>query len=882
MDDDLASPDPTATGRPPGHVAGKGRWCRLDGPNMGVLLVVAVMLVIALACWVALSWHGRAVSPRVSVPWPVLLAMFGAVEIFVLHVQVKREARTISMSEIPLVLGMFFAPPLTVILARVVGAGLVYALYRRQTPLKLLFNVALSAAETGIALLLFRVALGGAPAVGGRAWLAAYAGTAVGTAFAGLAVSVVIYFYEGVLKVRDLLNSLTSGVPVAVFTTTISLIAASCLIQDLGTSWLLAVAAVVVVLAYRAYASLSERHLSLERLYRFSQVVGASPEIEGVMRSVLAQARDLLRAERAELTFLPGDGSGLRIVHDGGERLIREQATLAQEDWVWQQVVTIGAPILLQRGSKLAGARRYLAGRGMSEAIVAPLRGESGVVGMVTVGDRMGSVRSFDGSDVQLLETVANHAAVALEHGRLVDRLRHEALHDGLTGLPNRVALEAGAADALSDMRAMTSPGLALLLMDLDGFKEVNDTLGHQHGDLLLQEVGRRLCKAVPSGALVARLGGDEFAVLLPGVCEEAAALEVARSLLAALEEPARIEDVRLEVRGSLGVGLAPMHGNDVGALLKAADVAMYAAKTTGRGAEVYRRDLDGNDPTRLLLATQLRDGLARDELAVYAQPLARLSTGQVAGVELLIRWNHPDRGLLLPDEFIPAAEKSGLLRPLTTTVLGQGVAACAQWLANGQRLSVSVNLSPRSLLDPDLVRDVAALLTLHRVPPELLILEITEHGVISNLADAMTVLNDLRELGVQLSVDDFGTGYSSLSYLSRLPVNEVKIDKHFVSGMATDPQCAAIVRSVVDLGANLGLRVVAEGVEDTETWHQLVRLGCDLAQGYLLARPMPLAQVGSWLETRSHVTPLRQATPAHAASLPIPRLVEVGASDRL
>ncbi len=824
-----------------------GLWRARVSPRMGVLVLMTALATLAVVCLQVLWIDNERVIQSISLPWWLLLAMFCAVEMFVLHVQVKREARTVSMSEIPLVLGMFFAPPLTTVAVRVLGAALVYAFYRRQTPLKLFFNTALNAAETAVALVLFRLVATDMHGVGGRAYLGAYLGAAVASALAAISVVVVIYFYEGVLRPRDVLDSLRSAVPVAALTTTMGLIASACLILDLGTSWLLGIAAVVVVMAYRAYASLSERHLSLERLYRFSQVVGAKPEIEGVMRSVLGQARDLLRAERAELTFVPGEGNGLRVIFDGGDRLIREEASLPQEDWLWKQVVSVNAPVLLQRGSKVAGAQAYLAGRGMSEAIVAPLRGESGVVGLVTVGDRMGSVRSFDASDVQLLETVANHASVALEHGRLVDRLRHEALHDSLTGLPNRAALEAAIGAALA-ARAPTA-GVGLLLMDLDGFKEVNDTLGHLHGDLLLIEVGRRLRATVPAEAFVARLGGDEFAVLLPGIADADEALRVARDVLTALEVPARVEDVRLEIGGSIGIALAPLHGREVGALLKAADVAMYSAKAGRRGVEVYRRDLDGNDPARLLLATQLREALVGDELVVYAQPLARLADGSVAGVELLVRWQHPDHGLMLPDSFIPIAEKTGLLRPLTTTVLGEGVAACARWLAEGRRLSVSVNLSPRSLLDPDLVTDVAALLRLHGVPAELLILEITESGVISELADTMAVLTSLRALGVQLSVDDFGTGYSSLSYLSRLPVNEVKIDRSFVAAMEADPQAVAIVQSVVDLGQNLGLRVVAEGVESTAAWDLLASMGCNIAQGFLMARPMPVAAISTWLD---------------------------------
>ena len=836
---------------------------RAPGTARRTARVLLTTLGLALVATVSYLFLAEAVPTRVGtvhLPWPVLLVMFAAVEVVVLHVQVKREARTISMSEIPLVLGMFFAPPVTVIGVRMLGSGLVYVLHRRQAPLKLTFNMALNAAETGLALVVFRSVLGASPSVGWRAWTAAYVAATVANAFAGLAVTFVIYLYEHVLRWRDFLGAVTSGIPVAALTTTAGLIAVSCLALDIGTAYLLVLAAVIVVLAYRAYASLSERHLSLERLYRFSQVVGSSPEVENVLRSVLGQARDLLQAEVAELTFLPGEGNGLRVVHDGGDRLLRERSTLTPEDWLWREVFSGGAPALLARSSKDPSVQAYLAERGVRECVVAPLRGEAGVVGLVSVSDRMGSVRSFDDSDVRLLETVANHASVALEHGRLVDRLRHEAMHDALTGLPNRAALETTTAEALSRHRSGQTPGLALMLMDLDGFKDVNDTLGHLHGDLLLCEVGRRLRATVPPGAFVARLGGDEFAVLLPGSALEETAVEVAQAVLSALEVPTSLEEVRLEIRASIGIALAPLHGTDVGTLLKCSDVAMYAAKGDGRGAQVYSRDLDGNDPSRLLLATQLREGLARDEVKVYAQPLAELETGEVVGFELLVRWQHPEHGLVPPDDFIPVAEKSGLLRPITATVLGEGIAAAAHWRALGRTLSVSVNLSARSLLDPQLVPDVQALLDLHGVDPEQLVLEITESGVISDLAGTSRVLHALRKIGVRLSVDDFGTGYSSLSYLSRLPVHEVKVDRHFVSGMTTDPQAATIVRSVVDLGQNLGLRVVAEGVEHAETWDRLRELGCDLAQGWWLAPPMPLAQVWDWLQERDRTTVPTQA----------------------
>ena len=826
-----------------------------------------------------------------SLPWPLLVLLFVAVEASVLHVQVRREAQTISMSEIPLVLGLFLADPAVVVLTRVVGSGLVYVFYRRQAPLKVAFNLSLAFAEVSLALAVFHAVSGSADAVSPTSWVATYLAVLASSSFSAMVVTLVIYLYEGGLRLKDLRSALATGLPIATLTATIGLIATNCLILSAQTAWLLALAAVLGVMAYRAYASLVDRHLSLERLYRFSQVVGSHPEVEGVVQSVLAQARDLLHAERAELLLLAaGDTGGLRMSYDG-ERLVRQDAEeIAPASWLWRRVVDDASPVLVGRASRNGHGREYLELRGVREAIVAPLHGVSGVVGAVVVADRMGSVRSFTAGDVRLLETVANHASIALENGRLVDRLRHDARHDALTGLPNRAYLEAQLVEALTDVKVGRSPGVALLLMDLDRFKEVNDTLGHLHGDLLLRQVGERLLATVPTGALVGRLGGDEFAVMLPGAAAEETALDVGRAIRTAFEAPATVDEVQLEVGGSIGAALAPLHGGDVGTLLKCADVAMYAAKATGRGVLAYRPELDDNEPAKLLLATELRAALAGDEIEVHAQPQARLSTGEVVGVELLVRWRHPVRGLVPPDDFIPVAERTGLLRPLTATVLGEGVAACAGWLRAGHRLTVAVNLSTRSLLDPDLVEDVMAVLALHGVDPALLTLEITEGSVMNDLAGTTLVLDRLHDAGVRLSVDDFGTGYSSLSYLSRLPVDEVKIDKHFVLGMAADDQDAAIVQSVIDLGANLGLEVVAEGVEDLPTWDRLVALGCDVAQGWYLGRPMPLADVLPWLLAHQRDRAARDAVPeqptgpsagAEVHRLPVPAAGAAPGADR-
>jgi diguanylate cyclase (GGDEF)-like protein len=638
------------------------------------------------------------------------------------------------------------------------------------------------------------------------------------------------------------------------FVTVVALVGVHALAQDPLAGGPLVVAMVLLLLGYRAYSGLSERHLSLERLYRFSHAVSSTPEVDGILTGVLQHAREVLRAEYAEVIFVSSDSDHqpLRVDTDGaGGRLRRTRLSerdAAEE--IWAGVIQGGTPLLMPRGGRVG--RRFLAHRELRDAVLVPLRGDAGIVGTVMVGDRMGEVRSFDEDDVQLLMTVANHASMALQNGRLVDRLRHDALHDGLTGLPNRTMLNQEMVEALGDVRAGHSPGLTVMMLDLVGFKQVNDTFGHQLGDLLLQEIGQRMSDVLTGRGLLARLGGDEFAAVLPRMDTVAGALDAAARVREALERPVGIQGVDVEVGVSIGVAVAPLHGLDGQTLMKRADAAMYDAKNSGSGLHLYEAGHDpGDTPERLALTAELRAGISGGQLEVYVQPQASLRTGQVLGVEALVRWRHPRHGLLYPDTFIPLAERSGLIRRLTDEVLEQALAAAGRWRRDGIRLTMSVNLSARSNFSDELVEGVQALLQRHGVPAEALILEITESSVIKDPARTGEVLDRLHALGVGLSLDDFGTGYSSMSYLRQLPVQEVKIDKSFVMSLLTSPEDAAIVRSVVDLGTNLGLVVVAEGVEDRATWTELERLGCENMQGFYLAAPMPLADFEEWLAAR-------------------------------
>jgi diguanylate cyclase (GGDEF)-like protein/PAS domain S-box-containing protein len=430
------------------------------------------------------------------------------------------------------------------------------------------------------------------------------------------------------------------------------------------------------------------------------------------------------------------------------------------------------------------------------------------------------------------------------------EMLQHQALYDALTDLPNRNLLHHKLEGLLLEGTG-TGGSFATLLMDLDRFKEVNDTIGHQYGDLVLREVGTRLRRILRQSDLVARLGGDEFAVLLPEAGEESAS-RVAEKIGKVLEEPFEIDGYLLSVGVSIGIAIYPAHGEDPDALLRRADIAMYVAKRHQSGYVVYQADEDHHTPTRLQLMGELRSAIANHQLVLHYQPQVNLKTRSVSRVEALVRWQHPTRGLIEPSQFIALAEQSGMMVPLTRWVLRTALHQCQMWLESGHRLSVAVNLSAQNLRDPWLPSLITELLRESQVPPELLQLEITESTLMADPARALETLRSLSRAGVRISIDDFGTGYSSLSYLKRLPVNEIKIDRSFIFQMAGDSNDEVIVRSIIGLGHDLGLTVVAEGVEESMTWDRLSHLNCDVAQGFYMSRPRPEGELAEWLSTGS------------------------------
>ncbi len=447
----------------------------------------------------------------------------------------------------------------------------------------------------------------------------------------------------------------------------------------------------------------------------------------------------------------------------------------------------------------------------------------------------------------QPLRAIVNARDVT-EHEAQSAALKHQSLHDALTGLPNRALFNEAFTETL---RIAQEKGrrLTLLYMDLDRFREINDTFGYRWGDVILQQVAPRFQGALRKSDTLARLNGDEFVVLLPSVSDTAGATRLARRMLQVLEAPFLVEGHKVTVGASIGVVFYPDHGADGETLMRRADMTMHLAKEAGSGYAFYTQEQeDRYNPNRLVLISDLRQAVEQEQLLLYYQPKADIASRIVSQVEALIRWRHPQQGLIPPDRFIPVAEQTGLIRSISRWALNEGIRQCRIWQQNGVELHVAVNLSMRDLQDAQIPRIIAGLLESWSVSPTSLEVEITETAIAADMESTLKTLSELRTMGVSIAIDDFGTGYSSLALLRRLPLNTLKIDKSFVQGLTTDENDAAIVRATIELGHNLGLKIVAEGVEDQATWDALAALGCDIVQGYLLSRPIPPTDLAHWL----------------------------------
>ncbi len=808
------------------------------------LSVVMALGAVALA---ALHWEFQ----PTDLTWPsvvclALIPAFMLAEIVVIHLPAQRSSHSHTLRELPAIAGLTFLPFGEYLLAYIVGGGLALLLWSHQRGLKLVFNVSMFSLEAALGVTVYTLVLSGGDPISPVAWAAALAAVLVTDLISATAVTAAISLTEGRLDREVMGEALRSGVPAAVVNTCVALLFVTLVVASPSSLPLLGAIVVLLVLGYRVYVSLARGYAQTQQLYEFVEVTSRSAEIEDVIPAILAESARLLKANRAQMAVLTQTPGSFRLVTwEEGERHDEEVPHLQELEGAWWGSALTGPPVLMTGDS---GAGSEAAPGDVRNGIAVAMRDDTEIVGVLHVSNRSFDEETFGQEDLRLFEALAAHATVALSKARAIERLKRvaeerefEAMHDPLTGLPNRRAFTQAVEAAMAQ-----GQGGAVLLLDLDDFKDVNDTLGHTAGDALLRVTGARLDQESPG--LVARLGGDEFAVLL---CEGGvdAAVEIAQRLRAAVTVPVSLSDVDLITSASFGVAALAGTAKSSDDLLAQADVAMYAAKEARTGVESYRAADGVAIERRLVLAADLGVALERGELELWFQPQAQLSDGAVSGFEALLRWSHPQFGWVPPPEVVAVAQRTGLVRTLTDYILDQALTSRMAWHGAGFDLEVAVNVTPRDIADLTLVRRVEQALLKTGVPASDLVIEVTESDALGDPERSMTVLNGLAALGVRLSVDDFGTGYSSLAYLERLPVHEVKIDQSFVFRLERDASDSTIVRATVNLAHDLGLRVVAEGVESEVSRLLVADLGCDVYQGYGLSRPIAAAGVLPWLQ---------------------------------
>ncbi len=821
-------------------------------PTLRLHAVTATIVAATTATWFGYTQHTGVQGAPVHLPLWALLVAFTVTELLTVHIESRGVAYALTFSEVATIASLAFADPASLVAARLISGVVVLGVVRRQSLNKLSFNLALFAMEAVAAASTLALLLGDSTPVEVRGWPAVFLALLTSVVLSTGAVTFAITVFSG-WPGREVVARVLAFGSVFCLANTATGIALVTSVWDRSYAGLLVVAVIAALfLLYRSYMGLTERHQSLETLHDFTRGLGGSLEIQELERAVVEGARTILRGEQAALLLPPiRDGAPATRVFAQGEVTARSNISPIELAADLAILLPTGESRLFEPGQPLPG---WLAEIGVKDAAIVPLATDGIATGALIVANRLTEVSDFVEDDLRVFETLANHAGVALENGRLVAHLQHEAkeqaylaLHDSVTGLPNRAALQDQLERAIQRAKA-TEVGVALIFIDLETFKEVNDTLGMATGDRLLLEVRQRVEAILPAAASLARFTGDQFAVLVTGVADVDDLTGLAESIHAEFDSPFTADAVSLVLGASLGIALYPDHASSGDLLLQRADAATYMARLEGSGIEVYAADTDPYAPRRLALAAELREAIERDEVDVYVQPKVSLADGVVVGAEALVRWTHPRLGPLRPDQFIPAAEHTGVIRALTAYVVRESLAQCRAWRDAGLDLTIAVNLSARNLFDSHLVDDIGDAIERSGVPASSLTLELTESTVMGGSKRSLAVLEGLQHLGVGLSVDDFGTGYSSLSHLRQLPVTELKVDKSFVSTMTSTEHDAVIVRALIDLGHSLGLHTVAEGVESTEAWDMLRDYGCDDAQGYLLSRPLPAAQFVAWL----------------------------------
>ncbi len=819
-------------------------------PAVRVWLFIGILSALAVALYVGVVRHLPTPQAEFTLHFLVVAAAFYVIEIKVVHLHFRRGAHSFSLSEVPLVLGLFFAAPGDVVLAHALAGGAALLIHRRMKPMKLAFNVATFALGTGIAVALFAfLAPGGGfgPVQCAAAILAVLASNFFGMA----SVTTVISLSEGRPRYEKMRQMALMSTVVAVTNVSLALLAVALVIADPRAVWLLTIPMAMLFIGYRSYLSEYQQHEMLELLYESSRIIQRSPELDSALVALLEHTRIMFRAERAEIRLYPmSEGGPVLATSVGPEgEVVMQPQDCEQTEWLRSRLLEEGKAFIVPVLVDGEGEPAPISLRG---AMAAPLRNDTGPIGLMVVASRTGAVTSFTLDDLQLFETVANHAATALENGQLErslaqlsslkEELRFQAYHDPLTGLANRALFIEQVDRQLNDQPEELP---VVLFVDVDDFKMVNDSFGHGTGDALLVEIGQRLRGCVRNDDMAARLGGDEFGILLVDDSKLSRAQAIAERIIAELQAPFVIGGKELRVGASIGIAASTGAVEAPQELLRNADVAMYMAKARGKGqAAVFEPAMHATMIQRHDLGAALHRAVGRDEFLLRFQPVVSLAEGVTVGAEALIRWRHPIRGVVAPADFIGVAEQSDVILPIGRWVLVEACREAVRWdPARGAAPWVSVNLSARQVQQVSFLADVGAALEISGLPPDRLVLEVTETLMMQDPEGSAEKFAALKRMGVRTAIDDFGTGYSSLSYLRKFPVDMIKIARDFVD--VADEDDWAFAHAIVSLGQRLGLKIVAEGVERAAQADRLQLMGCDYAQGYLFARPL---QAGAML----------------------------------
>lgn len=852
----------------------------LHRPDLVWLLIGGIALAGLGLAGLASDWPTLQGAP-VSLPWWALAPLFYLAEVRVIHLQFQREAHSFTLSELPLVAGLFLAPPGDLVMAAVVGQGLGLLIHRRPAPVKLAFNVALFLLGTSVALGVFHALAPSASPLDPWTWVATFAATMSATIAGLVAVNSVILLAQGRTDRSRLDEAVRFGLAVSATNTCLGLIGVTLIWIAPESAWLLVIPAALVIIAWRAYRSQvseGQQRDSLELLYSGTRILHGGDELEASIVALLTEARRTFRAEYAELILSTADGheQGLRTILGPGDDVDMMVSVRLDPvaDAMHLRAVGRGVAYAVAPPPGAGEHPDRIAGAVVRDALVAPLAGERGVIGSFVIANRMGTLGTFREDELRLFEALANHAGIALENGRLgrslsdltelKDQLRHQALHDSLTGLGNRDLLVERLTGALS-RRGHAGPVPVVLFIDLDGFKSVNDTLGHAAGDELLRAVADAIRVTVRPTDLAVRVAGDEFAVLIEDGRDIGAVIRIAERVIEAISRPTEIDGHWVSASASVGIAAVRSRRQTADDLLRDADVAMYAAKGRGKGRfAVFDPGLETEITERQRLRDDLADAVGQGQLSLRYQPVTDLRTGAITGLEALLRWQHPERGELAPAAFLPLAEESGLIVPIGRWVLREACTAATTWgaedraddgdgvVASPTLPSVHVNVSLRQLLAPDLVEDVAGILRATGLAPERLTLELAEAQVMIDDPAIALRLGGLKALGVTLAIDGFGVGFSSVRYLGRYPVDVIKIARPVVGAMSRTPADARIVEAIVALGRSLHLQVVAEGIESPAQLELVRGLACDGAQGFHLGGPVMGGSVAGLLRAAS------------------------------